>query len=64
MNILITGVAGLIGARMADWIVVNHPECKIVGIDSLFGGYIENVNDKVIFYKRDLATDGIEDIFE
>ena len=64
MTILITGIAGLIGARMADWIVENHPECNIVGIDSLFGGYVENVNDKAIFYKRDLAIDNIDDIFD
>jgi UDP-glucose 4-epimerase len=62
--ILITGVAGLIGARMADWIVENKPEYNIVGIDSLFGGYIENINDKVEFYQRDLAVDKVDDIFE
>jgi len=64
MNILITGVAGLLGSRFADWIIENHPECTVIGIDNLFGGYIENVNDKVIFYKRDLQYDNISDIFE
>ena len=63
-SILITGVAGLIGSRMSDWIIENHPEYEVVGIDNLFGGYIENVNDKVVFYKRDLSTDNISDIFE
>ena len=53
-SILITGVAGLIGSRMADWIIENHPEYEVVGIDNLFGGYIENVNKKVVFYKREL----------
>lgn len=62
--ILITGVAGLIGGRMADWIVKNKPEYEIIGIDSLFGGYMENVPYKVIFYKRDLAIDSIKDIFD
>ena len=62
--VLITGVAGLIGSRMADWIVKNKPDYEIIGIDSLFGGYMENVPDKVIFYKRDLATDSIKDIFD
>ena len=61
--ILITVVAGLIGSRMSDWIIENHPEYEVVGIDNLFGGYIENVNDKVAFYKRDLSTDNISDIF-
>ena len=54
-TVLITGVAGLIGSRMADWIIENHPEYDVVGIDDLFGGYIENVNPKVIFYKRELS---------
>ena len=62
-SILITGVAGLLGSRMADWIIENHPEYEVVGIDNLFGGYIENVNEKVVFYKRDLAVDDISDIF-
>ena len=64
MNILITGVAGLIGSRFADWIIENHPECNVIGIDSLFGGYVENVHPNVIFYKRDLAIDSIDDIFK
>lgn len=63
-NILITGCAGLIGARFADWVIEHHPEYNVVGIDSMFGGYIENVNDKVIFHKRDLAVDPIMDLFE
>lgn len=63
-SILITGVAGLLGSRMADWIIDNHPEYEVVGIDNLFGGYIENINEKVIFYKRDLGQDKINDIFE
>lgn len=64
MDILITGVAGLIGSRLADWIVENHPECHVIGIDSMFGGYMSNVNDGVEFYKRDLAIDSIDDIFK
>lgn len=62
-SILITGVAGLLGSRMADWVVENHPEYEVVGIDNLFGGYIENINEKVIFYQRDLGNDDISDIF-
>lgn len=63
-GVLITGVAGLIGSRMADWIIENKPEYKVIGIDNLFGGYMENVNEKVDFYKRDLSFDSISDIFE
>ena len=63
-SILITGVAGLLGSRLADWIIENHSEYDVVGIDNLFGGYIENVNEKVVFYKRDLSCDDLSDIFE
>ena len=43
-TILITGVAGLLGSRLADWITKTHPEYKIIGLDDLSGGYVENVN--------------------
>jgi UDP-glucose 4-epimerase len=49
---------------MADWIIENCPEYEVVGIDNLFGGYMENINEKVCFYKRDLEKDDISDIFE
>ena len=63
-SILITGVAGLLGSRMADWIIENKPEYTVVGIDNLFGGYMENVNEKVVFYKRDISEDSLKDIFD
>ena len=62
-SILITGVAGLLGGRFSDWLIKNHPEYDIIGIDNLSGGYVENINDSVIFYKRDL-NDNISDIFD
>ena len=62
-KILITGVAGLLGSRLADWIIENT-DSEVVGIDDLSGGYMENINDDVIFYKNNLITDDIEDIFK
>ena len=53
-TVLITGVAGLIGSRLADWIIENQPEYEVIGIDDLSGGYKENVNDKVKFYQMDI----------
>jgi len=53
MKVLITGVAGLLGSRMADWIVDNT-EHTVIGIDDLSGGYEECVNKKVMFYKMNL----------
>ena len=39
-KVLITGVAGLLGSRLADWIIENKKGYKVVGIDDLSGGYI------------------------
>lgn len=55
-TILITGVAGLLGSRLADYIIENHPENTVVGIDDLSGGYRENVNDEVKFHPLNLVT--------
>lgn len=62
--ILITGVAGFIGSRFADWLIENQSEYKIIGIDNLFGGYLENVHEDVIFYNLDLSKDSISEIFD
>ena len=63
-KILITGVAGLIGSRLADWIIENYPKTKVVGIDDLSGGYKENVNPKVEFWQMNLVEHPIENCFE
>jgi UDP-glucose 4-epimerase len=55
MTILITGVAGLIGSRFADWILRNHPTVRVVGVDNLSGGYLENVPVGVDFHTIDLV---------
>jgi UDP-glucose 4-epimerase len=55
-TILITGAAGLLGSRLADWIIENKPEYTIVGIDDLSGGYIENIHPKVKFIKLNLIN--------
>ncbi len=63
MKILITGVAGLLGSRLADYIIENHPDVEIVGIDDLSGGYKENINPKVEFWQMNLVTHPIENCF-
>ena len=63
-TILITGVAGLLGSRLADWITENEPEYTVVGIDDLSGGYKENVNSEVIFYELNLVTGNLDSIFD
>jgi len=63
MNILITGVAGLLGSNLADWIVTNTGH-RVIGIDDLSGGYRDNVNDLVYFYDYNILNDDIEKLFE
>jgi len=64
VKILITGVAGLLGSRLSDWIIENKPEVQIVGIDDLSGGYIENVNPKVELWQMNLVNGNISECFE
>ena len=64
MKVLITGVAGLLGSRLADYIIENVPEAEVVGIDDLSGGYKENINPKVTFWNQDIVNHPIENCFE
>jgi UDP-glucose 4-epimerase len=54
-TVLVTGVAGLLGSRLADWII-NNTDYKVIGVDDLSGGYIENIPKGVKFYKFDLKS--------
>ena len=62
-KILITGIAGLLGSRLADWILANT-DCKVYGIDDLSGGYIENVPKKVRFHKLDTNDKKLDSLFK
>jgi len=42
-NVLITGVAGLLGSNLAHWLINNTDDIFVIGIDDLSGGYIENL---------------------
>ena len=63
MNILITGNAGLIGSRLADWLLSYQSEHTIIGIDDFSGGYKENVDSRVVHYNMDAQSEKVEDIF-
>ena len=62
-KILITGAAGLLGSRLADWIIDNEPDTEVIGIDDLSGGYENNVNPKVTFINLNLVDGDIGDVF-
>lgn len=64
MKILITGVAGLLGSRLSDYIIENNPDVKIVGIDDMSGGYKENVNSSVELWEMNLVNGNISECFE
>lgn len=53
-RILITGVAGLIGSHMAEYLVNKGYE--VHGFDSLDGGYLENIPEDVIFHSGDITN--------
>jgi len=63
-KVLITGIAGLLGSRLADWIIETQPDIEVVGIDDLSGGYEENINPKVEFWRMNLVEHPIENCFE
>jgi UDP-glucose 4-epimerase len=64
MKILITGVAGLLGSRLADWIIENTDN-EVIGIDDLSGGYLNNVNPKVKFHNFNLLDyKKVDSVFE
>jgi len=50
-TILITGVAGLLGSRLAEWIQIHHPKATIIGVDDLSGGFKENIPMGITFYR-------------
>ena len=66
MTVLITGVAGLLGARLAEYLIETQPGITVIGIDNLSGGYIENVHPAVKFVDLDLAHEPkkLETVFQ
>lgn len=56
-KVMITGVAGLLGSRLADYLKDSNSEIYVIGIDDLSGGYIENVNSNIDeFHKVDVTN--------
>jgi UDP-glucose 4-epimerase len=64
MKVLITGAAGLLGSRLCDYLIENHPHVEIVGVDDMSGGYRENVNPKVELWEMNLVNGNIGECFE
>ena len=63
-KVLITGVAGLLGSRLADWLIETKEDVVVCGIDDLSGGAKENVHPQVLFYQMNLTRGPVEEVFE
>lgn len=62
MKVFITGIAGFLGSHLADkFLEEGH---SVIGVDSLIGGYPDNVPDGARFYRRDLVNQHVEDLLE
>jgi len=63
-TVLVTGIAGLLGSRLVEWIVKNT-DYDVVGVDDLSGGYIENVHKDATFYNFNLIDlESIDKVFD
>jgi UDP-glucose 4-epimerase len=61
LNILITGIAGLVGSRFAEYL--PQEKYTIYGIDNLSDGYLDNIPSKVWFFNIDLLDYRALDFF-
>ncbi len=61
-KILVTGGAGFIGSNVADnFVFLGH---KVVIVDNLSTGFRENINPGAKFYRVDIRSKKIEEIFK
>jgi len=63
LNILITGVAGFIGSNLAERLLTER-KYRVIGIDNLSYGVIEQIPDKVEFHKLDIRDKSIYRLFK
>ncbi|HNX36803.1 MAG TPA: NAD-dependent epimerase/dehydratase family protein [Candidatus Cloacimonadota bacterium] len=61
MKILITGGAGFIGSHVSDaYLAAGH---DVVVVDDLSSGYAHNLNPKAKFYKQDICSPELDEVF-
>jgi UDP-glucose 4-epimerase len=65
INVLITGIAGFIGSNLAERMLrVQRPILKVLGIDNLSYGIIEQVPEGAEFHRLDIRSKEIYPLFE
>jgi len=52
MRVLITGIAGHLGCRLAKWIGEKMPSVEVYGIDDFCSGFLGNIPASVMGYER------------
>jgi UDP-glucose 4-epimerase len=62
MKILVTGGAGFIGSHVVDLFIKN--EYRVVVVDDLSTGQEANLNPQVDFYKLDIRSPELKEIFD
>jgi UDP-glucose 4-epimerase len=62
MKILVTGGAGFIGSHVVDLFIENGFD--VVVVDDLSTGRLSNLNPAVTFYKLDIRSPQLADVFE
>lgn len=62
LKVLLTGGAGFIGSCIAEQLLIKNN--KVVVVDNLSTGKMENLPAEVIFYKLDIRDPKITDVFE
>src|SRR5690606_42121198 len=61
-TIVITGVAGFIGSNLADRLLADG--YRVIGIDDLSQGVIEQVPEGVEFHRLDIGSPEIYDVID
>lgn len=70
MNVLITGVAGLVGANFSEYLLDNRESLgidKVYGVDNLSGGYKDNLrlqDNNFVFLEIDLCDSNDQILLE